>query len=235
MVRAPYHLADFKSGVLIKGGLALETAHKISAIIFDKTGTLTFGRPCVSDTLLLDHKMKMDEKKLYEFVATAERGSEHPIAKAIVKFAEEINVKLSHPDKFEAIVGEGISCFVNGVPVLVGNRGFMDKHQIPVTNEIIAQMVDLEREAKTVILAAVDGALAGIVGVTDEIKPEARATIRFLEKMGITCWMVTGDNKVTANAVANQIGITHVFSEVLPSQKKVKVKELKVLLEITSG
>jgi len=214
------------NGILIKGGLTLELAHRISAIIFDKTGTLTYGKPCVVETEII--RNRFNHKQFFKIVASAEKGSEHPVAIAVVKHAETVmNLTLVSPENFQSKPGEGIACNVGRYSVLVGNRSFMRANHIPISESVEKSMENMERGGKTVILAAINSELEGIIAIADRVKPEARATVNVLRKMGIDSWMVTGDNKLTASTVAAEIGIVHVFSEVLPSQKANKVRELK--------
>lgn len=221
------------NGVLIKGGAVLETAHKISAVIFDKTGTLTYGKPAVTDIRLFTEKIS--ENEFFRLVGSAEKGSEHPLAQAIVYHAEKtLELALNLPDRFESKSGEGILCVIGGRMVTIGNRAFMDRNSYEVTPETDQMMQALERNGKTVILVAIDNFLAGIIGVADQVKPEARVTVETLRKMGIQAWMVTGDNGRTAQAIAVQVGIHNVFAEVLPSMKAKKVKDLKQMGHIVA-
>lgn len=161
-------------------------------------------------------------------IATAEKGSEHPIAKAIVHHAEEkFSLQLPTPERCEVKAGEGILCVVHRATVLVGNRMFMANNQIGINEYVEESIASLEREGKTVSIVAIDNALVGLIAVADHVKEEAKATVAALRKMGIQSWMITGDNKITAAAIAKEVGITNVFAEVLPSQKAKKVRELK--------
>eukprot|EP01119_Soliformovum_irregulare_P015408 TRINITY_DN4332_c0_g1_i1.p1 TRINITY_DN4332_c0_g1~~TRINITY_DN4332_c0_g1_i1.p1 ORF type:complete len:1017 (+),score=316.00 TRINITY_DN4332_c0_g1_i1:56-3106(+) len=213
------------NGILIKGGATLEMAHRITAIIFDKTGTLTFGKPSVTEIELVDSKMT--EKQFLRFVASAESGSEHPLANAVLERAKSMGIEITPPSAFEAATGEGIICEVDKSSILVGNRRFMDRNNVKISDNIEIRMQQLEKEGATVIIAAINGNLSGIIGISDEVKPEAKPTIQMLKKMGIDSWMVTGDNERTAHSIATQLGIANTFAEVLPSQKAVKVAELK--------
>eukprot|EP01114_Cavostelium_apophysatum_P007114 TRINITY_DN1883_c0_g1_i2.p1 TRINITY_DN1883_c0_g1~~TRINITY_DN1883_c0_g1_i2.p1 ORF type:complete len:1016 (+),score=313.48 TRINITY_DN1883_c0_g1_i2:236-3283(+) len=221
------------NGVLIKGGAVLEMAHKITAVIFDKTGTLTYGKPAVTNTELLTDKLSMND--LYRLVGSAEKGSEHPLAQAVCYHAEKtLGLRLDLPEKFESTSGEGIQCVVRGRMVTIGNRGYLVKNLIGVPAEAENAMQMMERDAKTAILVGIDNYLAAVIGIADQVKPEAKITVATLRKMGIQSWMVTGDNQRTANAIAGQVGITNVFAEVLPSLKAKKVKELKSMGHIVA-
>eukprot|EP00026_Physarum_polycephalum_P002085 Phypoly_transcript_02089.p1 GENE.Phypoly_transcript_02089~~Phypoly_transcript_02089.p1 ORF type:complete len:954 (+),score=145.65 Phypoly_transcript_02089:41-2902(+) len=225
------------NGILIKGGGHLETAHKVSAIIFDKTGTLTSGKPAVTEYTTF--AKFPDKNRVLQLVASAEASSEHPLASAVVNFATiSQNVKILHqPQEFTAVVGQGVKALVDGEDLMIGSRGWMEENHVLLKSiapdqEDKVQIVDshlkqLEEEGKTVILFAINNELAGYMAIADQIKPEALATIRALKKMGVLSWMVTGDNRRTANAIAAQVGIEHIFAEVLPSQKSKKVLELR--------
>lgn len=226
-----------QNGILIKGGGHLETAHKVSAIIFDKTGTLTSGKPSVTEYTTF--AKFPDKDRVLQLVASAEASSEHPLASAVVNFATITqNVKILHqPQEFTAVVGQGVKALVDGEDLMIGSRGWMEENglmlkSIAPDQEDKVEIVDshlkhLEEEGKTVILFAINHELAGYMAIADQIKPEALATVRALKKMGILPWMVTGDNRRTAHAIAAQVGIDHIFAEVLPSQKSQKVHELR--------
>lgn len=220
------------NGILIKGGAHLEMAHKVSAVIFDKTGTLTTGKPVVTEfSTFLKHP---DKNRVLQLVASAEASSEHPLASAVVNFATvSQNVKILHqPQEFTALVGQGVKAIVDGDDVMIGSPVWMEENELFLKDLPDATAVDnriktLEEEGKTVVLFAINHKLAGYLAIADQIKPEALATVRALKKMGILAWMVTGDNKRTAHAIAKQVGIEHIFAEVLPSQKSKKVNELQ--------
>lgn len=220
------------NGILIKGGAHLEMAHKISAVIFDKTGTLTTGKPVVTEfSTFLKHP---DRNRILQLVASAEASSEHPLASAVVNFATvSQNVKILHqPQEFTALVGQGVKAFVDGDEVMIGSPSWMEENNMFLKDLQDATAVDsrikmLEEEGKTVVLFAINNHLAGYMAIADQIKPEALATVRALKRMGVLAWMVTGDNRRTAHAIAKQVGIEHIFAEVLPSQKSKKVNELQ--------
>lgn len=213
------------NGILIKGGEPLEKTHKINAIIFDKTGTLTHGKPVVTDVVIVNNNYSEDE--VLFLAGSAEKGSEHPLGKAIVTRAMERVGSLKDPTEFEAIKGEGIVAKVSKRSILLGNRRLLREQQVTYAENIEEKLKALENQGKTAMLLAVDGEVAAIIAVADTVKPEAKTVIKLLNKMGIKTWMVTGDNERTARAIAKQIGITDVFAEVLPAEKVEKVKELQ--------
>jgi len=226
-----------ENGILIKGGEALETAHKIQTMVFDKTGTITEGKPEVTDVVtgIGDWGSGTgDQGKKTEFflqvVAAAEKNSEHPLASAIVREAEKRGLTLPPVTDFRAIPGRGIEAKISvsqsPVPLLIGNRKLMDEKNIPLT-ELEAASDRLAGEGKTPMYAALDGKAAGIVAVADVLKPSSKAAIDRLHKMGIEVAMITGDNKKTAHAIAQQVGIDRVLAEVLPHDKSAEVKKLQ--------
>jgi Cu+-exporting ATPase len=217
-----------QSGVLIKGGAALETAHKLTAIVLDKTGTITQGQPAVTDivpaksTPQFDRTLDADE--LLRLAASAERGSEHPLGEAMVRSAGERDLKLSQPQEFQAIAGYGIEATVEGRKVLLGNAKLMrDRNLTP--DEAGAQK--LAADGKTPMFVAVDGVFAGIIAVADPIKDSSRVAIEQLHKLGLEVAMMTGDNRATAEAIARQVGIERVLAEVLPDGKSAEIKKLQ--------
>ncbi|WP_124066659.1 heavy metal translocating P-type ATPase [Clostridium sp. E02] len=209
-------------GILIKGGEALETAHKIQTIVFDKTGTITEGKPTVTDVL----SVTMDRDTLLNLTASAEKGSEHPLGQAIVRGAKEKGLSLMEAEHFMSLTGRGIEARIDGKDILAGNRKLMEEKNILMTG--MEERSDrLAEEGKTPMFVAVDGKLAGIVAVADVVKESSREAIERLHKMGIQVAMITGDNKKTANAIAKQVGIDRVLSEVLPKDKSNEVKKLQ--------
>jgi len=212
-----------ENGILIKGGEALETAGKIQTMVFDKTGTITEGKPEVTDVITA---ARIEENHLVRITASAEKGSEHPLGQAIVREAEKRGLTLPPVTDFKAIPGQGIQAVINGVSVLAGNRKLMDEKNIPLA-ELEAASDRLAGEGKTPMYAAFDGKAAGIVAVADVLKPSSKAAIDRLHKMGIEVAMITGDNKKTAHAIAQQVGIDRVLAEVLPHDKSAAVKKLQ--------
>jgi len=210
-------------GVLIKSGVALETAHKIQTIVFDKTGTITEGKPKVTDVVTVEN---VDKDQLLQLAASAEKRSEHPLGEAIVKGAEEKGLEFKKLDSFKAIPGHGIEVNIDNKKILLGNRKLMIESNISLENlEEISQK--LASEGKTPMYIAVDGKLNGIIAVADTVKENSKKAIEVLHKMGIKVAMITGDNKNTAEAIAKQVGIDVVLAEVLPQDKANEVKKLQ--------
>ncbi len=210
-------------GVLIKSGVALETAYKLDTIVFDKTGTITEGKPIVTDIIVTEETTK-DE--LLQLAASAEKGSEHPLGEAIVKSAEEKGLKLKQLEYFNAIPGHGIEVKIEGLDILLGNSKLMNERNIDLKDQ--KNKADmLASDGKTPMYIAIDAKLAGIIAVADTVKATSKRAIEHLHKMGITVAMITGDNKRTADAIAKQVGIKTVFADVLPQDKSSKVKELQ--------
>jgi len=212
-------------GILIKGGEALETAHKLTAIILDKTGTITQGKPALTDVRALPGTTEAD---LVRLVASAERRSEHPLAAAIVEGAEARGLTLAEPSAFKAVVGHGIEATVDGRAVLIGKRALLADRGIDTT-ALDAFASELATEGKTPMYAAIDGKPAGLIAVADRLKPESKAAIAQMQKMGLRVAMITGDNAKTAASVAKEVGIAPdmVFAEVLPGNKAEHVKKLQ--------
>lgn len=211
-----------ENGVLFKGGEALETAHHIQAIIFDKTGTLTEGKPTLTDVI----PYNIDTDILLRYTASAEQGSEHPLAQAIVKGAIDKGIELFPIMKFMAVTGRGVDVTVDDKVVLIGNRAFMDERNIEL-HAIEADMDGLANEGKTPMLVAIDGQLKGIVAVADVVKPSSAKAVEQLKQMGIKVAMITGDNKKTAAAIGRQVGIDLILAEVLPQDKSSEVVKLQ--------
>ncbi|MBT2216811.1 heavy metal translocating P-type ATPase [Virgibacillus dakarensis] len=208
-----------ENGILFKGGEHLERTHQLDAIVLDKTGTITKGKPEVTD-------FSGDEETL-QLLASAEKGSEHPLAGAIVAYATEKAIDFVEVDEFDAIPGHGIEAKISGKQVLVGNRKLMNDHQIDIgTNE--EKLVEFENNGKTAMLIAIDGKYSGIVAVADTIKETAPQAIKELQEQGLEVIMLTGDNERTAQAIAKQVGIDYVIAQVLPEEKADKVKEIQV-------
>jgi Cu+-exporting ATPase len=209
-----------QNGILIKGGQALETAHKITAIVLDKTGTITEGKPGVTD--LVPQGIEADA--LLHLVASAESGSEHPLGEAIVRSAKEKGFSLSPLESFNAVAGHGIEATVEGKKVLIGNaRLLRERGLIPDENT----SSQLSEAGKTPIFIAIDGKFAGVIAVADAVKPGSRGAIEKLHALGLEVSMLTGDNARTAAAIAKQVGIERVFAEVLPDGKAAKIVELQ--------
>ncbi len=210
-------------GILIKGGEALETAHKINTIVFDKTGTITEGKPEVTDILPVGG---IAREKLLKIAASAEKGSEHPLGAAIVRGAEKENLPILGGSDFAAIPGRGIEVVIDGIATLIGNKKLMDERDISL-QELEADSNRLAGEGKTPMYIALDGKMAGIIAVADVVKESSAKAIAKLNEMGIEVAMITGDNARTAKAIAKQVGITKVLAEVLPQDKSSEVKKLQ--------
>lgn len=210
-------------GVLIKGGEALETAHRINMIVFDKTGTITEGKPKVTDIITLG---SMEEDVLLQLAASAEKGSEHPLGEAIVKAAADKNMSLIKPDAFEATPGQGIRAVIEGAEHLLGNRRFIEDSGISLEShgDISSKLAG---EGKTPMYAALNRELVGIIAVADVVKESSGKAFERLHKMGVKVAMLTGDNRRTAEAIAAQVGIDHVLAEVLPGGKADEIKKLQ--------
>ena len=209
-------------GVLIKGGEALEVTHQIDTIVFDKTGTITEGKPVVTDIITTT----ISEEELLSIAASSEKGSEHPLGEAIVKGAEERNIKFKEISNFKAIPGHGIQVEMEGKIILLGNKKLMTENSIEV-GDLGVKSDKLANEGKTPMYIAINNKLEGIIAVADTVKPSSKEAIENLHKMGIKVAMITGDNKKTADAIAKQVGIDIVLAEVLPEDKANEVKKLQ--------
>jgi len=210
-------------GVLIKSGEALETTHNLDTIVFDKTGTLTEGKPIVTDILVTPLITK--ENLLY-YAASGETGSEHPLGEAIVQKSKEENMTLAKPDHFEAIPGHGIRVEIEGKDMYIGNRKLMLEQKIDLSS-MEKESNRLADEGKTPMYLSVDGELVGIIAVADTLKENSMKAVKELRRRGVEVIMITGDNKRTAKAIAKQVGIDSVLSEVLPEDKAEEVKKLQ--------
>ena len=210
-------------GVLIKGGAALETTHKVDMVVFDKTGTITEGKPVVTDILTANG---ISEADLLMLTASAEKGSEHPLGEAIVREAEAKELALISGENFSAIPGHGIEVTLDGKQLLAGNKKLMNDREITLEN--LAEKSDqLASQGKTPMYIAIDQKIAGIIAVADTVKENSAQAIEKLHQMGIEVAMITGDNARTADAIAKQVGIDRVLSEVLPEDKANEVTKLQ--------
>ena len=212
-----------ESGILVKGGEALEGAHKLDTVVLDKTGTLTRGEPELTDIVLTNG---IPEEELIRLVASAELGSEHPLGEAIVRGARDRGLPLAEADAFEAISGGGIRARVGGREVLVGSRRFLSESSVS-GDGLLARSEELAREGKTPIFVAVDGEAAGLVGVADVVRDESREAVERLHSLGLEVAMLTGDNRRTAEAIARKLDIDRVVAEVRPEDKAEEVKRLQ--------
>ncbi|OLN22454.1 copper-translocating P-type ATPase [Domibacillus antri] len=210
-------------GVLFKGGEHLETAHQITSVVLDKTGTITNGTPELTDVILNE---SIDQEEFLTLVGSAERQSEHPLAKAIVEGIKDRGISLKEAGQFEAIPGFGIKAVVEEKELLIGTRKLMEQHHVSI-HGAHEKMSEMETDGKTAMLVAVNGRYAGIIAVADTIKETSKAAIERLKEMGLEVIMITGDNKQTAQSIAVQVGVDHVIAEVLPEGKAEEVKKLQ--------
>jgi Cu+-exporting ATPase len=214
-----------QNGILIKNGEELEIACKITAIVLDKTGTITTGKPEVTDIVLLNHLL--DENEVLHLAAIAEKKSEHPLGTAIYqKGKERAASEFEDPERFEAIPGKGIYAEIHGKTILIGTQKLMAENRIDLKNAE-AEILSLYDAGKTAVLMAIDGDLSAMIALSDKIKENSSEVVSVLEKMGIEVYMLTGDNRKTAQAVANKIGIKNVIAEVLPENKAAEIETMK--------
>jgi Cu+-exporting ATPase len=226
-----------ENGILIRSGEALERAYKLTAIVLDKTGTLTRGKPQVTDVVIVDGALSLaggsdltrppvGEDELLRLAASAERGSEHPLGEAIVDEAKGRGLELFDVSDFSAIPGRGVEATVGSRAVLLGNRRLLDERHYPL-NGLGAAAESLSAEGKTPMFVVLDGVVSGVIGVADVLKPDSAQAVRGLDDLGLEVYMITGDNRPTAEAIARQAGIVHVLAEVLPERKAQEVRELQ--------
>jgi Cu+-exporting ATPase len=210
-------------GILFKNAQALELLHKVDTLVVDKTGTLTEGKPKLVSVIPLGG---FDERELVRLAATLERGSEHPLAAAIVKGAADRGIELSAAQSFESLTGKGVRGNVGGRSVALGNGQLLDA--LGVTPGAASERADaLRGEGQTVMFVVVDGRLAGLVGVADPIKDTTPEAIRQLRAAGLRIVMLTGDSRTTGEAVASRLGIDEVMADVLPADKAAAIKRLQ--------
>ena len=212
-----------ENGILIKSGQALEAAYQLDTIVLDKTGTITVGKPSLTDLLPLSDFNRSD---LLQLIASAEQHSEHPLAQAILEAAEEEGLDLLPVSHFEAMVGRGLSAQVEGKQLLVGNESLMKEKNID-SSVFQEQLLELSQEGKTAMFVAVDGWLAGILAVADEMKSSSLSAVQKLQSMGLEVIMLTGDREETATAIAQKAGIQKVIAGVLPDGKATAIKNLQ--------
>lgn len=210
-------------GILIKNGDTLENAGKIDVAAFDKTGTITEGQPEVDDVICYG----ISENELVELAASVEKNSNHPIAKAIVRKANDMNLELNQTSSFENITGKGLKAQIDDKDVLAGNKKLLESQDIEIPQSVLEEYGRLEDLSKTIILIGVDREIKGILSLSDKIKANSKRTIEELHKMGIETYMLTGDNKKTASTVASAVGIDNVCAGVLPENKLDIVKNLQ--------
>jgi Cu+-exporting ATPase len=213
-----------ENGVLIRRGEAIQTLKDVKVMVFDKTGTITQGQPEVTDTITAEG---FSEKEVLRLAASVEKGSEHPLAEAIIRKAEEEGLELYKLKRFEAVTGRGIKADIEGQStVLVGNRKLMDEAEIDY-GSLEPALKRLEDEAKTAMLIAKNNKCVGIVAEADTLKEDSVAAIAELEKLGLQTTMLTGDNSRTAEAIARKVGISKVLAEVLPDKKVAEIQRLQ--------
>ena len=212
-----------ENGILIKSGEHLERTHEMDTIIFDKTGTITKGEPEVTDILSFND---FTEDEILRIASSVEKASEHPLGQSIVKYGQEKFGNITAADSFTAVPGKGLQSDFEGKKILIGNRRLMNDNNIDIGDKE-KNLAGLETLGKTAMLIAIDGMLSGIIAVADTIKETSLKAIKELQGMGLTVYMITGDNERTAKAIADQVGITNILADVLPENKAEKVEALK--------
>jgi Cu+-exporting ATPase len=220
-----------ENGILIKGGEYLERIQKIDTVVFDKTGTLTKGEPLVTDVVSFTPKNLFDEREIINYAAIAEKKSEHPLASAIMKRAqqqvESPQKQIPDAESFESIPGKGVIAHYSGKKIIFGNSKVIDSFNLELGESEKRKILQLQDQGKTVMVLAIDNKIAGIVAAMDTLKEHSKETIRALQNMGLEIAMLTGDNKATAFAIAKELGISKVFAEVLPSEKYEVIRTLQ--------
>lgn len=219
-----------QNGILVKGGEYLEKAQKVTAIVFDKTGTLTLGKPSVTEVIPLGNHTGEEVLKL---AASAEKGSEHPLGRAVIEAAEKQHIRLNDVNSFRAIPGEGVIADSGAVTLLLGNRKLLSRYNLGL-EPLEPTISTLQEEGKTVMILATDKEPVGIIGLADAVKGEALETVSALRRMKIKVALVTGDNARTARAVASKLGIERVLAEVLPEKKEQVIHELQTEGEVVA-
>jgi Cu+-exporting ATPase len=213
-----------ENGVLIRRGAAIQALKDLHTIVLDKTGTITEGKPGVTDVVPL---AGFSEEDLLRTAAAAERGSEHPLAQAVVQHGEARLGAFPQADTFQAATGRGVSATVEGRSVFIGTASFLQEAGIELSSDAARQKSALEDQAKTVMVVAVDGAAAGLIAVADRVKADSREALAALRQFGFETAMITGDNRRTAEAIAREVGIDRVIANVLPDQKSAEIKRLQ--------
>ena len=215
-----------ENGILIKSGDALETAHQIDTVVLDKTGTITQGKPVVTDIICAAGK-NADKTQLLQIAGSLEKGSEHPLAEAIVNYCETNSIALEKVTDFNALFGKGIEGTVSGTHYYAGNEKMMEEKGISLSTEQKNQIRELAKQGRTPLLFADENQFLGIVAVADVVKPTSKEAVQKFRDYGIHVIMLTGDNEVTAQAIKEQVGIDEVIAGVLPTQKEQKISALK--------
>ena len=227
-----------ENGILIKGADSLELTHQIQTIVLDKTGTLTQGKPTVTDFLTVDGTANQNELNILKLAASVERNSEHPLAEAVVRYAQSQEVGLENVQNFEAIAGSGVEGTVGDQLIQIGTQRWME--ELGIESQNLRDHKDrLEASGKTAIWIAIDGKIQGLMGIADALKPSSVQAVRSLKKLGLEVIMLTGDNRQTAETIAQEAGITRVIAEVRPDQKANQIaalqKEGKVVAMVGDG
>ncbi len=216
-----------ENGILIKGAESLELAHKIKTIVLDKTGTITQGKPTVTDFVTVNGTANGNEMRLLQLAASVERNSEHPLAEAVLRYAQTQNLEKRYiTSDFEAVTGSGVQGMTDNHLVQIGTQRWMSELGVK-TQALEIEKEHLEYLGKTAIYVAVDGKMEGLMGIADAVKPTSQQAIKALQKLGLEVVMLTGDNRRTAETIAHEVGIKRIFAEVRPDQKAATVKELQ--------
>jgi Cu+-exporting ATPase len=215
-----------ENGILIKGAESLELAHKIQTIVLDKTGTITEGKPTVTDFVTVSGTANANEIKLLQLAASVERNSEHPVAEAVVRYAQSQEIELIDVRDFEAIAGSGVQGIVANHLVQIGTQRWMEELGIK-TQALQPDKERLEYLGKTAVWIAIDGEIQGLMGISDAIKPTSAQAVTALQRLGLEVVMLTGDNRRTAESIAREVGIKRVLAEVRPDQKAVVIQSLQ--------
>ncbi|MFZ1653127.1 MAG: heavy metal translocating P-type ATPase [Candidatus Nanopelagicales bacterium] len=210
-------------GVLFKNAAAIETSKKVDVVVMDKTGTLTVGQPEVTDFLVLDGR---DEEDVLSLLAATERESEHPLARALVEYADGRGARALSADSFDSIPGQGAVATVDGTTVVVGNQRLMERENIDLAG-VASELQKLAANGRTAIAVSLDGRAVAVAGIADTPRPTARAAVMKLTELGVEVVMLTGDNQATASRIATEIGVTSVVADVLPADKASKVADLQ--------
>jgi Cu+-exporting ATPase len=212
-----------QNGILIKGGEYIETEHKLQSIVFDKTGTLTRGKPSVTNVIASNNHTELE---VLQLSSIAEKGSEHPLGRAVIRAAEEKQISIPDASSFKAVPGQGVVAEYGNRTILLGNRKLMSKFEVDL-QPIESRISNLEEGGKTVMILANDKEPVGVIGLADTLKEDSAQTIRELKRMGIKVVMLTGDNMRTAKAVAAKLDIDRIVADVLPEQKENVVRDLQ--------
>ena len=215
-----------ENGILIKGADSLELAHKIQIIVLDKTGTLTEGKPTVTDFVTIKGTAQSNELKLLQLAASVERNSEHPVGEAVVRYAQSQEVKLTDIQDFEAVAGSGVRGVSGGKSIALGSLRWMQELGCD-TEYLELRARAFESASKTVVWMAVEGKIEAILAISDALKPSSARAVKALQKLGLEVAMLTGDNRATAESIAQSVGITRIFAEVRPHQKAAQIQALQ--------